>query len=129
MIFFTVCIYTETAIFIMTNVITAISTKICIYPPTDFAYRLCQELDIFQTIWYLYFPLLLSWITIRNNLFYVTRIFYRLFCLFYSYTSFSPPVLNHIICKIVLELCRVPVIPTLTSLTKIVGINNIHYKY
>ena len=33
MIFFTVCIYTETAIFTMTNVITAIATKKYVFNP------------------------------------------------------------------------------------------------
>ena len=64
----------------------------------------------------------------RNNVSYVTRILYRLSCLVSSYSSFSPPFVNHILCKIVVELFRVTVIPPLTSLTKIVGINIIHSK-
>ena len=34
MIFFTVCIYTETATFIMTKLIAATPANICISPPT-----------------------------------------------------------------------------------------------
>ena len=64
----------------------------------------------------------------RNNVSYVTRIFYRFSCLVPSCPSFSPPVFNHLLCEILIELCRVPVIPPLTILTKIVGINIIHYK-
>ena len=45
-----------------------------------------------------------------------------------SCTSFSPPVSNHLLYDILIELCRVPVITTRTSLTMIVGINIIHSK-
>ena len=63
-----------------------------------------------------------------NNVSYVTRILYRSFCLVSSYPSFIPPVVNHLLWKIVVELYRVPVIPPLTSHTKIVGINIINSK-
>ena len=113
----------------MTKVITVIATNICIFWPTDFASGLCQELGISQAIWCLYFLLFLSWSTMRNNVSYVTSILYRFYCLVYVCPSFVPSVVNHLICNIVLELCRVPVILPLTSLTNIVGINIIHSKY
>ena len=81
MLFFKVCILTEKVIFIVTNVITGTTANICSLFPTDFASELCQELGIFQAIWCLYFCLLLSWIKMRNNISYVTRILYRLSCL------------------------------------------------
>ena len=126
MLFFTVCIQTEMARFITTKVIAEIATNICSFCPTDFSSGLCQELGIFQSIWCLSFPFLIIWGTMRNNVSYVTRIFYRLSCLVSLCPSFSPAVVNHLLFKIVLEHCRVPVIPPLTSLTKIVGINIIY---
>ena len=77
-IFFTECIYTETARFIMAKVITTTAANICSFCPTDFESGFCQELGIFQAILCLSFPLFLSWITMRNNVSYVTRILYRL---------------------------------------------------
>ena len=62
----------------------------------------------------------------KNGVYYVTSIFYRFSCLVSLCPSFSPPVVNHLICQIVMGLFRVPVIPPLASLTKIVGINIIH---
>ena len=106
MIFLTVCIQTETARFIMKNIMTAIAANIYSFCPTYFASVLCQELDIFQSILCLSFPLLVSWSTMRKNVYYVTRIFYRLSCLVSLCPSFSPPVVNHLLCKIVVELCR-----------------------
>ena len=81
MLFFTVRIYTDTARFITTKVITAIATNICSFCLTDFASGLCQELGIFQAIMCLSFPIFISWITTRKNVSYVTRILYRLYCL------------------------------------------------
>ena len=89
---------------------------------------MCQEIGIFQAIWCHYFTFLLSWSTTRNNISYVTRILYRLSCLVSSLPSFSPPVVNQPPGNILVEICRVTVIPPLTSLTKILGINIIHYK-
>ena len=87
-------------------------------------------LGIFQGIWYTSPPPpTLSWSTMTNNVSYATRIFYRLSCLVYLCASLSPPVVNHLLWNILVELCRVPVIPPLTSLTKILGINTIHSKY
>ena len=128
-LFFAVCIQTETAIFILTKVISKIATNICSFCPTDVESELCQEVGIFQTIWCIYFPPFLWWSTMRNNVSYVTMIFYRLSYLVFPCPSFSPPVVNHLLCNIVVEICRVTVIPPLTSITKIVGINIIHYKY
>ena len=102
--------------------------KIYSFPPTDFASGLCQELGIFQYTWCIYFPLLLSWSITRNNIYYVTRILYRLSCLVSSCTSFSPLVVNDILFKIVVEFFRIPVIPPLTILTNILGINIINSK-
>ena len=87
-----------------------------------------QELGIFQAIWFPSFTLFPSWSKTRNNFSYVTRIFYRLSCLVSSCSSFSPPVVNHLLFKILVELCRVTIITSLTRLTKIVGINIVHYK-
>ena len=64
----------------------------------------------------------------RNNISYAGRILYRLCCLVSSCPSFIPPFVNNLLCKIEVELCRVPVIPPLTILTKIVGINIFHSK-
>ena len=112
----------------MKKVIAAISTNICSFCPTYFASGLCQELGIFQAIWCLSFPLFLSWSTIRNSVSYFTRILYRLSCLVSSCSSFIPPVVNRLLCNIVVELCKVPFILPLTSLTNIVGINIINSK-
>ena len=112
----------------MTKVIFATAANICSFFPTDFAYWLCQELGIYQAIWCLYFPLFLGWSTTSNNVSYVTRILYRLSCLVSSCPSFSPPVVNNLLCEIVIELCRVPFIAPLISLTKILGIKIIHSK-
>ena len=128
MLFFTVYIYTEKNRFIMTKLIATTAANICSFFPTDFESGLCQELGIYQAIWCLSFPLLLSWSTTRNNISYVTRILYRLSCLVSSCPSFIPLVVNHLLCKFVLELCRVPVTPPLTILTDIVGVNIIHSK-
>ena len=128
MLLFTVWIYTEMTKFITTNLIYATAANICSFFPTYFAYGFCQELGIFQAIWFLSFPILISCSTTRKNISYVTRIFYRLSCLVSSCTSFSPLVVNHLLCKIVVDLFRVTIIPPLKSLTKIVGINIIHSK-
>ena len=125
---FVMCIYTETTRFIITNIITAAAANICSFPPTDFAYILCHKLGIFQAISCLYFPLILILIKMKNNISYVTRIFYSFSCLVSLCPSFSPPVVNHLLWNILVEICRVPFIPTLTSLTKIVGIDIIHSK-
>ena len=124
MLFFTVCI----ARFITTNLISTTAANKYSSPPTYFAFRLSQELVTFQAIWCISFPLLFSWSTTRNNISYVTRILYRLSCLFYLFPSFGPPVVNNFLCKIVVELFRVIFIPPLTSLAKIGGINIIHSK-
>ena len=113
----------------MTKVIAAIATNICSFFPKYFAYWLCQELGIFQAIWCLSFPLFFSWSTIKTIFSYVTRILYRLSYLVSSCLCFSPPVVNHLLFKILVELCRFTVIPPLTSLTKILGINIIHSNY
>ena len=118
--FFTLFIYTEKSIFIMTNVISATGANICIFYTTDFSFGLCQEIGSFQAIWCLYFPLLLIWSTIRKTISYGTRILYRLSSLVHSFPSFSSLIVNHLLCTIVAELCSVPVILPLTSLTKIV---------
>ena len=89
---------------------------------------MCQELGIYQAIWCLSFPLFLSLSITRNNVSYITRIFYMLSCLVSSCPSFSPLVVNNLFCDIVIEICRVPVIISLTRLTKIVGIRIIHSK-
>ena len=103
---------------------------VVVTPPSIyyFSYGLCQELVIFQAIWCLYFPLLISCSTKRNNIYYVTRILYRLSCLVSLCTYFSSPVANHLLWSIVVELFSVPVILPLTILTKIVGIKIIHSK-
>ena len=129
MLFFTMCVQSETSRFIVTKVIAATAANIFIFCPTDFASRLFQELGIYQAIWCLYFPLFISWITMRNNISYVTSIFYRFSCLVYSCPFFITPVVNHLLCKILVEFCRFPVIPQLTSLSKILGINFIHSNY
>ena len=112
----------------MTKVINATTANIFIFWSKDFASWLCQELGIYQAIWCLYFPLFLSWSKMRNYFSYVNRIFYRLSFLVSSCPYFGPPVVNHLFCDIVIEICRVLVIPPLTRLTKIVGINIIHSK-
>ena len=112
----------------MTKVITAIATNVYSFCPTDFAYGLCQELGIFQAIWCSSFFLFLCWTTKRNNFYYATSLLYRLSCLVSSFPYFSPPVVNHLLCEVVVELCMVPVVPPLTSLTKLVCINIIHSK-
>ena len=129
MLFFTIFLYTETDSFFMTKVIAATAANIYSFCPTDFTSLLCQELDIYQAIWCICFPLYLSWGTMSNNFSNVTSIFYRLSCLVSSCTSFSPPVVNHLLCEIVIELFRVPVIPPITSPTNIVVIIIIHSKY
>ena len=129
MLFFTVYIQTKTAIFIAANLIATTAANICSVFPTYFESGLCQELGIYQAILCLYFPLFLSWGTMRKNVSYVTRIFYRLSCLVSLCPSFSPPVVNHLLCKIVLEPCRVTAIPPLKIIPKRVGISIIHSKY
>ena len=126
---FIVCIYTKTTRFIITNIITAAAANICSFPSTDFASILCHKLGIFQAISCLYFPPIFIFIKMKNNISYVTRIFYSFSCLVSLCPYFSPPVVNHLIWNILVELYRVPFIPTLTSLTKIVGINILNSKY
>ena len=75
MIFFTVCIYTETARFFMTKLIAATAANIYSFCPTDFTSLLCQELDIYQAIWCLCSPIFLSWGTMSNSFSNVTSIF------------------------------------------------------
>ena len=128
MIFFAVCFYKETVIFIITNVSTTTSAKICSFTLTYFASILCQKLGIIQAICCPSFTVIISWITTRNNISHVTRIFYRLSCLVSLCAYLSPPVVNNILFNILVELCRVLVIPPLTSLTKIVVINILHSK-
>ena len=113
--------------FIMANVITANAANICSFFPTYFSSGLCQEIGI-QAICCVSFPIILSWSTMRNNIYYVTRIFYRLSCLVSPCPYFSPPVVNYILCEIVVELCRINVIPPITILTNIVVINIINSK-
>ena len=113
----------------MKKAIATTAANICSFPPTDVASWLCQELGIYRDIWCLSFPIFLSWSTTRNNVSYVTRILYRFSFLLYSCTSFSLPVINHLLCEILIELCRVPIVPPITSLNKIVDINIIHSKY
>ena len=75
-----------------------------------------------------FFSSFFIWGTMRNIVSYVTRMFYRLSCLVSSCPYFSPLVVNHLLCEIVMELFRVPFMSPITILTKIIGINVIHYK-